>query len=57
VNGLVMHNAPPDPPPHWQLMFVAYAGDFVVVFGFVMSLLLIRATARLVCTCDRGESA
>jgi hypothetical protein len=51
---VTLHNAP---PTHWQVVAVALIADAVVLFGAVMSALVIRATARPACVCDRGEDA
>lgn len=51
---MTLHNAPPS---HWQLVAVAFVLDAIVLFGALMSALVIRATARPACVCDRGEDA
>jgi hypothetical protein len=51
---VTLHNAP---PTHWQVFAVALAIDAILVFALVMTLLLIHATSRPACTCDRGEDA
>ena len=53
--ALVLTEAPTDPPSHLQLLAVAFILDAVVLVGAVFSLLLIRATARPVCTCERAS--
>jgi hypothetical protein len=49
---VTLHNAP---PTHWQTFAVALIIDGILVFALAMTLLLIQATRRPVCTCDRGE--
>lgn len=49
-----LHNAP---PTHWQVFAVALAIDAILIFVLVMTLLLIHATARPACICDREEDA
>jgi hypothetical protein len=51
---VTLHNAP---PTHWQAFAVALIIDAILIFVLVMTLLLIRATARPACTCDRREDA
>jgi hypothetical protein len=48
---MTLHNAPPS---HWQTLTLALILDAVVVYGIVWTWLLIRATSRPVCTCERA---
>lgn len=45
----------PAPPTHGQTIAVALILDAVIAFGVVFTWLVIRATARPACTCDRRE--
>jgi hypothetical protein len=35
VNGLVMYNAPPDPPTHDEVTSIAVIGVFIVLYAVV----------------------